>query len=110
MSGDQLTDDAASWLAEVRRWCPRRLETILAADPVEVHGLLTEHIHDLDDNACRVGARRSLGRHMIRLEEIRSLARLVLPVWGELPPVAAIAARGLRSPGLVEWVWSIGGS
>lgn len=32
MSGDQLTDDAASWLAEVRRWCPRRLETILAAE------------------------------------------------------------------------------
>ena len=32
------------------------------------------------------------------------------PVCGELPPVAAIAARGLRSPGLVEWVWSVGGS
>lgn len=110
MSADQLTDDAASWLAEVRRWGPRRLEAILAADPVDVYGLLTEHIHNLDDKARRVGVRRSLGLHMIRLEEIRSLARLVPPVCGDLPPVAAIAARGLRSPGLVEWVWSIGGS
>lgn len=110
MSGDRLTDDAASWLAEVHRWGPRRLETILAADPVEVYGLLSEHIHDLDDKARRVGARRSLGRHMVRLEEIRGLARLVQPVCGDLPPVAAIAASGLRSPGLVEWVWSIGGS